>query len=144
MSDMDVQCRVTTPGGWLDLMSGPYQLSAEAFLDEQVQWRRQEVASPFVEGTWLVNAVRDNATTQIVIWVRGTSSAEVVAAVQALKDTFSQINYGVEFTVNGAKQFFQCYAADYSVQTSREFRASRMAKFTAEITYHPVVEADVS
>jgi len=144
VSEIAIGCRVTTPGGWLDLMSGPYQLAGDAFAEESVQWRRQEVASPFVEGSWLVNAVRDNASTQVAVWVRGGDAAGTQAATQVLKDAFSQINYGIEFTVNGAKTYYQCYAADFSVQSSREFRFSSMVKFVAQVSYHPVPEVSVS
>lgn len=140
MSDIDIKCRITTPGGWLDLMSGPYKLSADAFVDEAVTWRRQEVQNPFVEGSWLVNAVRENVTTAVDVWVRCASQPELAKAVEALKEAFSQINYGLEFTVEGVTYYYRCYAADYTVKTGREFRASTMAQFSAQVPRHPISE----
>ena len=140
MSDIDIKCRVTTPGGWLDLMSDPYKLTADAFSEEALQWRRQEVKNTFVDGSWLVSATRENITTNVDIWARCATSKDLAFAIERLKEAFSQINYGLEFTVEGVTYYYRCYAADFSVQTSREFRASRMAKFAAQVPRHPIYE----
>ena len=50
-AELHVTCRVTTVGGWLDLMADPYRLSADAFTDESLTWRRSEVANSFVDVT---------------------------------------------------------------------------------------------
>jgi hypothetical protein len=141
---LNVRCRVTTEGGWLDLMSGPYRLSAEAFVEESLSWRRAEVSNPFVDGSWLVSAVKDNITSAVDVYVRAASTAELSGAVAALKAAFSQINYGIEFTVDDVTTFYQCYAADYSVKTPKELRFSRMAQFSAEVPRHPVAETQVA
>lgn len=144
MSDIDIKCRVTTPGGWLDLMDGPYTLTGEAFVEDAVTWRRQEVQNPFVEGAWLVNAVRDNVTSAVDVWVRCDTNVELSVALETLREAFCQINYGIEFTVEGVTYYYRCYAADYTISTGREFRASRMAKFAAQVNRHPIYEVKAS
>lgn len=144
MSDIDIKCRVTTPGGWLNLMEGPYRLTGDAFAEDSVTWRRQEVQNAFVEGSWLVNAVRENVTSAVDVWVRCDTHADLAKALEDLRAAFCQINYGLEFTVEGVTYYYRCYAADYSIQTGREFRASRMAKFAAQVPRHPIYEVKVA
>lgn len=136
--DLLVGCRLTVPGGWLDLMSGPYRLSADAFTEQETTWRRSEVASPFVEGSWTVNAVRENVTEQLDVWVRGVDTAGTSRAVQALLDALAQLNFGLEVTFDSVTAFYQCYVADVSVKTPRELRFSRMAQVSALVPRHPV------
>ena len=141
---IDIKCRMTTEGGWLDLMSGPYRLSAEAFVEESLTWRRAEVSNPFVDGSWLVSAVKDNVTSAVDVYVRGATTSETSRAVNALKAAFSQMNYGIEFTVDDVTTFYQCYASDFSVKTPRELRFSRMAQFSAQVPRQPVPETTVA
>jgi hypothetical protein len=141
---IDIKCRVTTEGGWLDLMAGPYRLSAEAFVEEALTWRRAEVSNPFVDGSWLVSAVKDNITSAVDVYVRGETTAVTANAVEALKAAFGQINFGIEFTVDDVTYFYKCYASDYTVKTPRELRFSRMAQFSAQVPRHPVAETLVA
>jgi len=134
---MIYKCRVTTPGGWLDLMTAPYKLSAEAFVEETLTWRKQEANNPFVDGTWIVNATKENITRSVDVYVRGETTAQTTAAVRELRDTFSQINYGIELTIDDVVYFYRCYVADFTVKTPREFRFSTMAQFSAQVPYDP-------
>ena len=131
---------MTTPGGWLDLMADPYRLAADAFADEMLTWRKQEVANPFVDGTWVVNATKENITSVVDVYVRTDSTLETAMAVKALREAFSQVNYGIEFLIDDVVYFYRCYVADYTVKTPREFRFSTMAQFTAQVPHDPNVE----
>jgi hypothetical protein len=135
-----IKCRVTTPGGWLDLMAEPYRLSAEAFVESSLTWRKQEASNPFIDGTWVVNATRENITSLVDVYVRGESTKVTAEAIKALKDTFSQLNYGIELTIDDVVYFYRCYVADFSVKTPREFRFSTMAQFSAQVPHDPNVE----
>lgn len=142
MSDrLVVGCRVTTGGGWLDLMSGPYRLSADAFTEQGVTWRRSDVSSPFVEGTWTVNAVRENVTEQLDVWVRCSSTGDLAVAVEELLGALAQLNFGLELTFDDVRSFYQCYVADVTVKSPRELRFSRMAQVSAQVPRHPVARA---
>jgi len=140
---LGVKCRVTTAGGWLDLMSGPYRLSGDAFGEQAQAWRRQDVANPFVEGTWTVGALRENVVEQLNVWVRGETTADTHKAVRELLEALSQLNYGLEVQFDDVKYFYQCYVADVSVKASRELRFARMAQVSASVPRHPNFESVV-
>lgn len=133
-----VGCRITTSGGWIDLMKPPYRLSADAFAEQQVSWRRSDVSSPFVEGSWTVNAVRENVTETLDVWVRCEDTSALAVAVEELLAALSQLNYGIELTFDNVRSFYQCYVADVAVKSPREFRFSRMAQVSAQVPRHPV------
>lgn len=137
---MIIKCRMTTDSGWLDLMSDPYKLSSESFVDESMTWRKQEVSNPFVDGTWVVNATKDNLSSIVDVYVRGSTTMQTRLAIEALKAAFSQINYGIEFTNDDVVMYYKCYVADYSIKTPREFRFSTMAQFTATVPMDPNYE----
>ena len=65
MVDMVISCQISTAGGWLELNGGHYQLTSAAFAERQVPVRRQEAKSPYVEGTYITNSLRDNVTEQL-------------------------------------------------------------------------------
>lgn len=135
--DLVVSCRITTQSGWLSVNEGIYRLAASAFENEAVTWRRQDESNPFVEGTWTVNAVRENVTEKLDVWVRGANEAQTVAGIRALRDALSQLNFGVELVIDGVRRYFQCYVADVTVQRTQVFRASNMALVSAEVPRHP-------
>ena len=140
MDILPVTCRLTTPGGWLDLTSGPYKLSAQAFVEQATTVRRSEVSNPFVEGAWTVNSQRENVTEQLDVYIRADTAVAVQEAVSKLLEALNQVNFGMEVTIDGVQTFYQCYVADVSVRTPREFRFSRMAQVSAQIPRHPGAE----
>lgn len=135
---LPVACRISVAGGWLDLMSGPYRLSAEAFTEQATSWRRSDVANPFVDGTWTVMATRENVVEQLDVYVRGVSTQETSGAVEALLGALAQVNFGLEVTFDKVASFYQCYVADVVVKTPRELRFARMAQVSAQVPRHPV------
>jgi hypothetical protein len=140
MDILPVTCRLTTPGGWLVVSEGLYRLSATAFGEQSTTFRRSDVSNPFVEGSWTVNATRENVTETLDVYVRADTAPDVQRAVSSLLATLRQINFGMEVTFDGVQTFYQCYCADVSVKTPREFRFSRMAQVSAQIPRHPGAE----
>ena len=142
--DLVVKARVTTPSGWLDLMSGPYHLSADALVESGYTWRRNDVTNPFVDGAWTVSAVRENVTEMLDVWVRCDTTAELAMAVKALQDVFGQLNYGLELTFDNVTYYYKCYLGDLVVKSPRELRFARMAQVTVSIPRHPTYEMTVA
>ena len=140
MDILPVTCRLTTPGGWLVLTDGPYRLSSTAFGEQATTFRRSEVSNPFTEGSWTVNAQRENVTESLDVYVRADTPAGVQGAVSGLLEALRQLNFGMEVTFDGIQTFYQCYCADVSVKTPREFRFSRMAQVSAQVPRHPGTE----
>lgn len=135
---LDVVCRVTIPGGWLTLTSGVYSLTPESFTSTGTTWRRKDVTNPFVEGTWTVDALRDNQTETLDVFVTAETSMQLEDAVEAVIDALSQLNYGIEITFEGVKRTYTCWVADVVVKTDQPLRFATMAQITAQVPRHPV------
>lgn len=140
MENLPVKCRITTAGGWLDLMDGPYRLSATAFGEQAFAQRRSDVTNPFVNGSWTVNSTLENVTEQLDVYIRADTAVAVQQAVADLQRALWQVNFGLEVVFDGVRYFYQCYCADLSVKTPREFRFSRMAQVSAQVPRHPTYE----
>lgn len=137
-ADLLVKARVSVDGDWLDLMADPYRLSGEALVESSTSWRRNDVSSPFVHGSWTVAAVMENVQENIDVYVRAGDSESLQQAVLTLCRPFSQPNYLLEIQFDTAKVVYQCYVADFSVKASRELRFARMAQVTFTVPRDPI------
>lgn len=138
-----LQARVSTPTDWLYLNSGVYRLHADSFAESAETWRKDEVDNPFVEGSWTVNALRENVTETLSVWVKDSSLRTTLLAAEVLRDAFRQRNYTLEATFNDLRCTYTCYVADSSVNVQREFRHAGMALVTFTIPRHPVFTQEV-
>lgn len=130
--------RISTPYGWLYLGGNTqYRLGGASFEDRQTSFRRSEVSSPYVEGTLLINALRENITETLEVIVEERESMGLQDAVRALGVAFSQIRYVVQVQLRRDLWTWNAYAADHSVQTRREFVHARLAVVRAEIPRDP-------
>jgi len=134
---LDVVCRITIPGGWLTVTSGPYSLTPESFTTTGTTWRRKDVTNPFVEGTWTVDALRDNQTETIDIFVSSETGSLLEDAVEAVVDALSQLNFAIEITFEGVKRTYTCWVADVIVKADQPLRFATMAQITAQVPRHP-------
>lgn len=126
-------------GTWIDCNDGEtYVVAKGSFEDSDVQFRRDEVTNPFLEGKYTINALRENVTETLIVYVYGDTAAGLREAVTNLTDAFSQIRYRVEVDVNNSRRSWWCYAADYNIKTSIEFMHSNMAQVTIKIPRDPV------
>lgn len=139
---LDVTLQIEIPGRRVDLNADPYQLTDDTMMDVAVQWRRQEIQSPFVSGSFLVSALRENSTVTVGVYVRGESHLALDNYLDKLMEAFSQFSYKMYFAV-GDWDFFEvwtCMPADFTVNTTREFRHARMATLRAEVPRLPTKE----
>lgn len=143
MPRIDVVCQISDPNGdWVDVNAGVYRLSKEAFSAESVSWRRSTAVNPQVEGEWLVNAVRDNVTFPLHIWVRETGHAALSTAVETLTDLISQVNWSLRIAFEGDRTTYSCQAADYMLEYSQELRHATMAHVKADVIRLPASTRD--
>lgn len=130
--------RISTPYGWLYLGQGTqFRIAAGSFEDRQVSFRRSEVTNPFVEGTFVVNALRENVTETLSVWVEGTGDLGVADAVESLGVALSQVTYTMQVQLRADLYTWSAYASDYTVSTKREFLHARIAQVNAEIPRDP-------
>jgi hypothetical protein len=114
-------------------------LGAESFGDRQTSFRRSEVSSPYVEGTFVINALRENVTETLDVIVEDREGLRLADAVSALTSALCQVRYTMQVQVRRDVWTWNAYAADHSVQTKREFVHARLAQVRAEIPRDPNV-----
>jgi len=138
---LKIGARISTPTGWLDLNDRKtYQLEGSSFADRSVGWRKREVNSDYVEGSFVVNAVRENVIEKLAVWVRGETYHDLAMARQRLEDALCQLTYRISLRTSDVTRYWEATVADYQVNTQREYLHSRLALVSASIPRHPVEE----
>lgn len=140
-----VAARISTPYGWLYLGTGTqYRIAAGSFEDQRTTFRRSEVTSPYVEGTYVINALRENVTESLNVMVEDREALSLADAVRALGSALCQVRYSVQVQLRRDVWTWQAYAADHTVSTKREFLHARLAEVKAEIPRDPNVDYEES
>lgn len=134
---LDVAMDVSTPAGPLHLNQAPYMLGAETLGSTSVTHRRTEATNPFVEGAYTVNALRENVTTPVSIWVRASTPGGLGTALEALTSAFDQSMFIVDTRVVDWTMRWQCFASDYSIGLQREFLHATVALVDVQLVHHP-------
>jgi hypothetical protein len=135
---LDVSCKIETPTGWTELNDGRrYVLEATSFGERSVSWRRTEVSSTFVEGTFPVSAVRENITETLAVWVLGSDRLEHTLARRRLTEALEQLAWRLMLRVEDVSTFWSCFASDYTVSAARELTHARRALVTAKVARLP-------
>jgi hypothetical protein len=125
-------------GGWLDVSDGTvYRVNKGTFENSAVTFRRDEVTNAFVEGKFTVNALRDNVTETLAIYVYGETTSALKTAIDALTSAASQINFYTRVTLDGSQRLWECWASDYTVNVTNEFFHNRQALVTIQLQRLP-------
>lgn len=130
-------CTLLGPNGPLDLMAAPYDLEASSFSEWSVQWRKKHAENDYVEGEYLVSAVRQNVTETLAVWVEGATEAEVQAGVAALTAALEQSSYTLSFGVAGSTVTWSCEPAEYSVRREHTRFHAVQALVVAQVPRKP-------
>jgi len=126
-------------GQWLLVNDGQtYRIAKGSFENSAVQFRRDEVTNSFLEGKYTINALRENVTETLAVYVRGTTHYEIMSAVKSLTDAVSQIRFYMEINLGNVVKGWNCYASDYTVNVTHEFLHAKLALVTAQIVRDPV------
>lgn len=92
-----------------------YIMSPEGLDLATVVYRRTQVTSPFVEGRFTTNRVRDAVESTIQIDVLGSSQANLQANITALVNAFTADEFVLTVTIDGTSWSWNCEAADYAM-----------------------------
>jgi hypothetical protein len=143
--DLETQCYISTPSGWLSLNDKVvFTLAAGSFETSQTTHRKQEVTSPFLEGTYAVNALRENITEPVSVYIKGATHSLMRSALEALKAAFDQVSFTMLIIRGGSSQTWHCYASDYEVGTRREFLHATLAQLTAQVVRAPQEDLELT
>jgi len=139
---IDLTVLIASPTGMLNLNTYPYRISGESFASETTSHRKTEASNPYVEGTFVVNTVRENIGTSLAVWVYTDppNRNELLRALGALKDALDQAFFTVTLTVNGGTQLWNCVTSDYNVESQRELVHATRAKLVAQLNRLPYEE----
>jgi hypothetical protein len=141
VDELDIACRIQATNGWIDLEDGQhYAIHGESFAERQQTYRKREINSPWIEGTFAISAVRENTTEQLVVWVKGDTHYEWRVYLERLTDALSQLSYRVMLRVGDMADYWDCWAADYSVQTQREFWHAKLGVVRATVPRLPATQ----
>ena len=136
---LSVTAKIESPTGWLDLnVEGRYKLEAGAFGERATTWRRQETVSPYLDGTYVVSAVRESVTETLAVYVYAIDHIELAARITALTNAFGQLSYRLMLRVEGSAVYWTCQPADFTVTIGRELLHAKLALVKASVPRHPV------
>lgn len=95
-----------------------YYISSDNFLGGQVQYERNQVTSPFIDGSVTVNRRKQIVTDQMTVEVLGVNKADLITNINNLVLAFSQDTYNLQIAYGSVVYQYACEAADYTVQYS--------------------------
>lgn len=130
MSDLTISLHVTRSElglGNLDLNDQTnYRAAGNELNPGAVQWRREVVNSPFVHGGVVMDAVRDTTQGTLSLYAYGTTIPQLKSNVDTAVEAFSQDEYKVVFTHEGATWTWLCTQADYETGFTTFHLGARM------------------
>jgi hypothetical protein len=138
---LDVSFSIEAPSGWIELedRENGYELHKEAKAERGTQWRKKEISSGYVEGTYVTEAVKENITEPVVVYVYGETPFELETRIIALTDAFDQLQYEIRMRNGDLLETWDCAVADYVVQSPQELINSTMAVVRATVPRRPSV-----
>lgn len=135
---LPIRAQVSLDGGWLDINDQTrYTLEASTLSERSATFRRKEISSPHLDGTFLVSAAADNITENVSIWVKEFDQFALQLALDKLRRAFTQPYFAMRWQVDVHEFAWNCQLADYSVSTSRDMMHATIAQFTAKVPRNP-------
>lgn len=117
----------------LNLNSGGYKVIAWG--PGETIWRRSTVASAFIDGRFLVSAVKDQTSMLMAVRATGSSKADCMSKMGALIDAFEQFTYTLSAVIDGTTFSYSCEPADWSWGDSGEFQKFHNEAYKQEATF---------
>jgi hypothetical protein len=138
---LDVVFSIKAPSGWLSLENpaGGYEAHKDARGEQATAWRRQEISSSYVEGTYTNEAVKENVTEALAVYVYGPTPYDLYTRIKVLTDAFSQIRYQITMRTGNLLETWDCSAADYTIQTPQEMINATIAVVRATVPRRPTI-----
>lgn len=140
MTDLTVSVLITTPAAsTMELNADPYRAEASSRSTQQTAWRKVMATNPYVEGSYPVSAVKDNIVEQLSVYVTGSTSADLRAKLEALKACLDQLSYSIAWSVGGDVEYWKCFTAEYSMESSQPLQVARKALLKAQVPRLPTL-----
>lgn len=140
---IDLSVTVLTPGGVMLELEDPdngYEVHADSFATSAITHRKTEVNNRWIEGTYAVSTVRDNAQEALVVWVEGTTMYDYRSKMETLKACFDQATFTVVKTIGNAVETWDCEVSDYTEESQQEFIFRTMGDLRVQLNRRPQVQ----
>jgi hypothetical protein len=136
---LDIAFSIHGPAGWIDLEDpeGGYEAHKDTRATQAISWRKQEISSAYVEGTFVNDAVKENVVEALAIYVQGTTQFELSQRVQALTDALSQLQYEIKARYGNAEETWTCSVADITLEFGQELVSETMMLVRAQVPRLP-------
>lgn len=117
-----------------------YIISANQFLGADETWTRNQISSPWIDGSVTVSRTRAMVNQPLSIEVYGDHDADVQAKIKALSQAMSQSDFQLGISIGAAQWQYQCESADRTVQwtTPRIVAHQWIVQFTIPMQPNPV------
>lgn len=137
---LDLRVKISNGAGWwVELNDGRvYRVGDGSFEEQTVTFRRKSATNEFLEGEYVISALRENVTVPLNVWVYGQSAYDLEARRKALTDLLSRPTFQVRRSVDDATTVWNCYASDYTVSSTRPLLHARMCQVRAQLVRDPV------
>ena len=107
------------------------------FGDQAITWRRQQVSSPWIDGTVTTQRSKENVTRSMSIEVLGDDWADTLSNAKDLIDAVSQDTFVLTSDMNSEIVSYICEASDYSWAQSKERWHAYRGILTVSLIHKP-------
>ena len=114
-----------------------YTLSA-TILGGSVTYQTKWASSDFVDGDIPLRRRKANTIEKFDIWVMGSNTEELYINLKALIDGFTQDHFSLLLQINNATSQYECYAADYTVNWTREGLHANKLLVNLQVPRNPI------
>lgn len=144
MPDLSLSCLLTRSQlGLADLELNDhdnYYLASD-FLTGAQSWNRQQITSPFTDGSVTTYRTMQVVTRQLTVEVL-TGGAETTTALLAnlgaLINALGQDSFHIKVTVDGQQLVYQAEAADYTLQWDGPRTIAKQLQVQAQVPCQPI------
>lgn len=118
-----------------------YVASDPGLFEGQIDWDRQTVSSPDVDGDFTVSRRRGNVEESLVVEIIAASSLDMWQKVGNLKNAVSQDRFNLTITYQGQVTTWVCETASYSLRADSARLAIYRPQMALVIPRKPVPTA---
>lgn len=121
---------------------GPIKVMPEGFGPGRIEKDRKTVSSPFVDGDFLVNCRKEQATTRLAVRINGESATDAHYRLGELVDALDQDEFFLVMVVDDVRYAYACQSADYEIGEQGMWERFRLVawkiELVADIPRYPV------
>lgn len=79
----------------------------------ETTWRRESIRSPFTDGEYLIQALKETSSVSLLVKVKGSSFAVLETNLDTLLRAMEQFEFQFTLTIEGMDSTWTCQPADY-------------------------------